>query len=603
LLEPSLPQNWQTFPWEQLSLHGKPISGQALVVRQASWDSQPILRPRVALFLDLFPQNEFSFLAEFQPLIHSGRLRTCRNDSKLCERLKTATDLFIMAHGNAQGLLDAKGEAFVLPATHPMPDSIWLLACNTDGAAHNLSQQLLESGCKTVVTATGDISAPEMANLVQTCFTQELDEYDPGRLLAFANSQRLVQGNHTCLTISGAVELDRSACAPWNRITWENERGNRQFVPLDDETNKQEFTEAYRHAISPDAWKLTRTWMMPPLLWLAEKIDHSLMRAISLEVGALENTPEAIRGLAAAARRVGNYVQVAKSLSLGLALADLSEKERANHLGAVVNLLIDLNLPKSAEIIIAIHEDIDLDDINEHSRAEFKRLDWKARTQARQGRLHVALDLMTAKRKFATADDGRELAWQLYLASWGVVSDQVSLETASAFANEAQIILNSSSPDDLGFGNETIAYLLRALSAYSWVTKDLVARDILIAWKSHALTRLSDDDPGPWAYLLAFLHLSHTCPEQHFERAVAALERTRYFLEASAFCAFASCSEKSQALLTRFQNRRNEIVSALKLPNIIPLTFLESECSQRSVVETTDTGNPAKVTMSGILPM
>jgi hypothetical protein len=59
--------------------------------------------------------------------------------------------------------------------------------------------------------------------------------------------------------------------------------------------------------------------------------------------------------------------------------------------------------------------------------------------------------------------------------------------------------------------------------------------NIVRSWLGHAEDRLSDDDPGPWAYTIVYLHLQCAAPPESLDRALSALERARYFLEAASF--------------------------------------------------------------------
>lgn len=433
LLEPSLPQSWQRLRWEALTLGGRPLAAQALVIRSATWHREETSIHKPARFLDLFPPAEFSFLDRLQPLFRSESLRTSRA-SFLKGDMAEAGDFIIVAHGRSHGLVDAAGNSFALPIAHPMPERIWLLACNVDEAMGHLAQNLLKGGCHTAIAATGDISAPEMAGVVESVFAGARLPGENWSWLARARAAFDGAGNPLALTIWGECDIDPTACAAWNRMTWDDEHGNSRRLPLDDETTRGEFLAAYQLAISPQAWPLTRDWMLPPLLWLAEKHDHPAMRDLSTQLGDAES-PAAIRGLASAARRVGNYTQMARYLSRGLKIPDLTVDERANYLGALANLFIDLNLPESAAAIIELHQDCLWDDPEDRYWADFKRLDWMARMEARRGRLHLALDHMTAKRRRARSDSGRELAWQLYLATWGHLAGQVPPETAVTFAN------------------------------------------------------------------------------------------------------------------------------------------------------------------------
>jgi len=600
LLEPSLPQSWQRLRWEALSLAGRPLAAQALVIRSAVWCRQGNGTGKAVRFLDLFPRSEFSFLGRFQPLIQAGSLRTSR--ASFIERdMAAGGDLVIVAHGRSYGLVDAAGDSFALPAAHPMPERIWLLACNVDGAMDHLAQNLLRWGCRTVIAATGDISAPEMACVVESLFAAARLPDENRSWLARAEAAFVAAGNPLALTIWGECDLDPTASAAWNRMTWDDKHGNSRRPPLDDETTRDEFLAAYRHATSPQVWPLTRDWMLPPLLWLAEKHDHPAMRDLSTRLDDTKS-PQAIRALASAARRVGNYAQMARYLSRGLQIPDLTVGERAEYLGTLANLFIDLNLPESAAAIIELHQDCLWDDPEDRYWADFKRLDWLARMEARRGRLHLALDHMTAKRRRARTDGGRELAWQLYLATWGYLAGQVRAETAAAFAAEVAQQLAGASRETLGNGNETVAYLLRALAAHAWVSHDSAQLTLVKSWLPHAEARLTDDDPGPWAYAIAYLYLQRAAPQPSLERALCALERARYLLEAACLSGFAGRGDERRRLLGRFQQRRQAIFGQLDESVGTRTAEALAESATRTVTEI-DADDPGSAARLGTMPL
>lgn len=600
LLEPSLPQSWQHLRWEALALGGRPLAAQALVIRRATWHREETSTHQPARFLDLFPPAEFSFLDRFQPLLQSERLRTSRA-SFIGRDLTAGGDFIIVAHGRSHGLVDAAGDSFALPIAHQMPERIWLLACNVDGAMDHLAQNLLRGGCRTVIAATGDISAPEMAGVVESVFAGARLPGENRSWLARARAAFDGAGNPLALTIWGECDVDPTACAAWNRMTWDDEHGNSRRPPLDDETTRDEFLSAHQHATSPQAWPLTRDWMLPPLLWLAEKYHHPVMRELSTQIGDARS-PAAIRGLASAARRVGNYAQMAKYLSRGLQIPDLKVNEKADYLGALANLFIDLNLPESAAAIIELHQDCLWDDPEDRYWADFKRLDWMARMEARRGRLHLALDHMTAKRRRARTDSGRELAWQLYLATWGHLTGQVRAETAAAFAAEVAQRLAGSTREMLGNGNETFAYLLRALAAHAWVSHDLAQLTLANSWLPHAEERLTDDDPGPWAYAIAYLCLQRAAPPLSLDRALCALERAHYLLEAACLSGFAGRGDERRRLLDRFQQRRKGIFGQLDDSVGTGFATALTESATRAVREI-DADDPGSAACLGTMPL
>jgi hypothetical protein len=507
-----------------------------------------------------------------------------------------------MAHGRAYGLVDANDALYVLPHIHPAPRRIWLLACNVDAALNALAKNLLNAGCESVIAATSELSAPAMARLVEDWFHTGRTAGSIVSWLARKREGAQEDGDVRALTIWGGIDFDQTPSGKWNRLTWMNHHGEYCQSHLDDETTHVAFHAAFQQGRSHEAWPITRQWMTPPLLWLAEKHHHPAMAELSEEIGDT-HSPEAIRGLAAAARRVGHYAQTAKYLSLGLSLPELPVKERADYLGALANLFIDLDLPESAAVAIELHEDCSLDDPKDRNEADFKRLDWRARIEARRGRLDIALDHMTAKRKRATPDTGRELAWQLYLAAWGYVANQVSKSVATEFADEVMRQLDSVQAQDIGYGNETIAYLLRALTVYAWATKDAKSQRISSGWITVAEHRLTDDDPGPWAYIVAYLHLQQRAPSASFDRAMGALEHARYHLEAAILMGMCGQESASRKLLARFQRRRSDIVLALNQAQVAQFSDLRVESTLREKIENEGQYRLDVVAGSGILPL
>ena len=224
-----------------------------------------------------------------------------------------------------------------------------------------------------------------------------------------------------------------------------------------------------------------------------------------------------------------------------------------------------------------------------------------SRTEARRGRLDIALDLMTTKRKRAKFDSGRELAWQLYLSTWGYIAGQVELSVANTYAGEVMARIEKAAPRDVGYGNETIAYLLRALAAHAWAANDLEQLKVLGSWLQYAENRLTDDDPGPWAYTIAYLYFQRAAPSISFDRAISALERARYYLEAAFLSGFVNHDKDSTRLLSRFQRRRNDILAELNesLGALASLALAEST----SRVEIENTCHVASVSHCGTLPL
>ena len=554
LLEPCLPDTWQYLPWERLCFRGAPLGKQALIVRRAVWADEQVTKVREGntKLLNLFPETEHDFLAALQPLFRQGRIHRCR-PAQVRADMERADDLFIVAHGLDDGLTDADGKPFSLPTTLRMPARIWLLACNVGGAMDRLASQLLAQGCRTVITATGNVSAPEMQTAIEGWCHQ--GGADPAHWLAMQSLK--ADGDCGALAVWGCIEPDGSACAPWNRLTWTAVHGGIDELPLGDETTGSDFFAAYDQYRSADAWPLTRARMQAPLLWLAEKHHHPAIAELERDIGTPQTAPDALV-LATAARRAGNYPQMARYLSLALSMKDLLLQDEEDCLGQLANLWIDLDLPQQAKRAIDRHADLLIEEVAARQWADRKRLDWQARCMAREGRYAEALDHLAAKRRLVADDGSRELAGQLYLSAWGLIAGQVDSDQAMSLARDAMTRLEPLQAGQIGEGNATMVYLLRALAAYAWATGDRASLDLITGWREEARRRLSAYDPGPWAYLLAYLHLGgeRGCGDEDLRRALAALERSHYHLEAGMFAALAGDCQIADERLQRFQQRR-----------------------------------------------
>lgn len=601
LLEPSLPDAWLDLPWERLSLRGAPLAKQALIVRRAVWADEPVtkIREGSTKLLNLFPGAEHDFLAALQPLFRQGRIHRCR-PTQVRADIEQADDLFIVAHGLDAGLTDAEGNPFSLPATHRMPERIWLLACNVGGAMDRLAFRLLAQGCRTVITATGNVSAPEMQAVIEGWCHHGGD--DPAHWLAMQPVE--VDGGIGALAVWGCLQPDVSACTPWNRLTWDAVHGGGDELPLGDETTSPDFFAAYDQYRSTDAWPLTRARMQAPLLWLAERYHHPAMAELERGIGTPQ-TAQAALALATAARRAGNYPQMARYLSLALTMKDLSLLDAEDCLGQLANLWIDLDLPQQAGRAIDQHTDLLLEDIEVRHWADRKRLDWQARRLAREGRFAEALDHLAAKRRLAADDGRRELAGQLYLSAWGLIAGQCDSDQAASLARDVTKRLDSLRAEQIGKGNDTAVYQLRALAAYAWAAGDREYLDMLRGWRDEALQRLSTYDPGPWAYLLAFLCLARESGsgDEDFRRALAALKRSHYHLEAGMFASLAGDSRTAEECQKRFQQRRTATLQALGRESSNEICSAVGEMKLRTIVEAQDRIDAGSMARRGVLPL
>ena len=607
MLEPSLPATWFALPWERMSLHGVPLGSQALVVRRASlYDlSARIVGP--ARYLNLFPANEHPFEVGLESLVSAGILRGA-NARYLALDGAGSSDLFILAHGDQRGLLDAKRSPFVLPDMHPMPARIWLLACNVGGAMNSLAGELLDRGCRTVIAAVGNISAPQMESVVAGWVARSDLDFDPANWLA-ARTLEAEDGSTQALSVWGATAVGRGESAVWNLRLWQVRHGKADKLPLDDATDAAAFNAALADMSASDIWQVTREEMAPALLFLAENIHHpsvsELERTVERQIGG-QATPWILQALASTARRFGNYPRMARYLLRSLNLKSQSAEATADCLGQLANLFIDIDMPAAALDIVARHQDLDVSDQEASRSADFKRLDWQARAEARRGRFDVALMHLRVKRRRAIHDmeeDGRrELAGLLYLGAWGHLAGAVPSRDIQPLVQEAGQMLELLVPEVISYGNDTAKYLLRSLAAWGWASGDEKLLDNLAFWRDTASARLDEHDPGPWAYVLIFLHLAGKVDKRDAACALESLVRARYMFEAAMFGSWSNNADAG-TWLRRFRQGREDILSAMEATDATAFTHLREEAISRSSAEENSLGQIRLAAQQGVMPL
>lgn len=592
LLHESLPPAWHDFPWEEIQLEAQALAEYATIVRQARWRGKTGRGRHEAGFLSLFPPAEHDFLRALQSPIAAGQLARIKHFPHALARYR---DVFIFAHGDANGLLDTEGAPFAWPDAGDTPECVWLLACNHDQAMDRLARQLLQAGVRTVIAARGELSAPGMAELSIAWLGDGRPE--PSRWLA-ARHDRSAGGAQT-LVVWGEVELDGAAepVRRWNYTSWLEANDALLALPLHDTTPRESFDEAAGAFFDPDCWPVTRQLLAPALSWLAEKHDHKLMQKLRPYLDA-DNSIEAHRAQASTNRRLGHFPLAARHLVQALLARPDNVDLHARLWAALANLLIDLNLPAATTAALHEQENIYLPDSDAQDLMHFKRLDMRARCHARQGKLPSALDCLHSKQNSPFTDGVREKIGRLYHMAWHAAA----LPQEDALAAELLCWLAASAEDSLGDGNEITAYLLRALAAHYWKTgKD----ELLVGlerWQETIEERLSSTDPGPWAYITLFIALRQHDSAQ-IERAVDALERAYYLLEAALFLGLAGQHAAGQRFLQRFQASRAHCLEELaKLSGAVPAAA-GAELAARMAAEEAALHNPAQMALSGVVPL
>jgi len=365
---------------------------------------------------------------------------------------------------------------------------------------------------------------------------------------------------------------------------------------------------------------LTRSWVQPYQIYLAEIYDHRLLPAESGRRLPNPQTPHACYHRAKPHYRLGAYPRAVAELTAGLQALPPARwplRSGLGLLGVLVNTLIDLNLPEPAQ---AAFDQLDLTLSRASSasadRQNLNHWDRRARLALRQGQPETALDRYRQKRQRERRDPDRELAWLLYVAAWA------DLPEAPAFAAEVQAKLNARYGPDyvFGRGNEPPAYLLRALALWAWRSGDARAAAAVAVWTAKLVEPLGRvQDPGPFAMTLGYMHLyvqSHapinaTLPD--WTLIADALERERYWFElASLACLLGRPAEEIQRALEQFQALRRAAGEELAgLPEPLrqrvmanwPALLERREAAERALLLAGKPAGVAELVKQGMLPL
>ena len=596
VIDKSVTPEIQDQSWESLRIGGVPLESNALVVRDACWrPSDSFEEHELPLgksgFLNLFPAHEYDFAARLEAHVVNETMAHCY-PRFVQEGLDRFNELIVVAHGDENGLLSADGNPFLLE-THALPKRIWLLACNVDGAMYRLARALVNRGVRSVITSTGNVSAIQIADVVNKWFLTR-GKQSPEDWIRTRRERDTTSGGLRALTIHGEVCMDRSAVCDWNVRTW--------GVAADVSTPKigkseEDFERAVlaleRH--ERELWPLTREWMLIDALEQAENFDHHRMNILLPRVEACVQSASANFAVANAHYRRGEYLRSAKRIVMGLSQAGTDSESRLNLLALLANVLIDMNLPKSASAALVAEKQIELQDAALDRFYTFQCIDRVSRSAFRDGRLAEAREAMEAKRREAisgavrghgasesAAYDGcRELAWLLYFRAWEDKGEGCASAEGHMLARDVIAMTQSKRPESGLGGNDPVGYLLRSLACWLWCTQSHLSTDsragivdALRPWFRQIVDRCGDLDPGPWGFARCYLALAGQLPDDDIVLGIRALERARYFSEAAAFARLASRDDLHDSMLQEFERIRGAVVLELRpliglLPGVV----------------------------------
>lgn len=627
-LSTHLPLRWQKIPFEALTHKGQRLGDRLQVIRHAAPLATPPVFPHTphGVLIDLWPKEErgtsdgqmlFAGLGALldKPILLRGH--RCAEADLPQRDLSHKALLVVISHGSedrdAQPLRTETGEGWALPLTQGMPPVVVLLACgDVHGNLLDYGQTLLAAGAQTVLAPVGRLDAPAADRFLRTF----LPGWNAGRTVAdlLWAAQQLPDSAYGAgrLRLLGRGDLHRGPARTWaeqsdpvlntaaptddaalqallERITV---RCLQRYGTLDtvvdelyDALGMQYDDAPAETALLPrldrlreDLPPLTADWVTPYIVYLAEPYDHGLLsRYRSLGIDLQPDSPHApdapfiYHAWGKRHYRNGHYVEALEHLAHGLARLDEARLRQAGGiglLGLLVNCLIDLDLPEPG---LVLYDRLDAglarakDQLSQLQRTN--RLDRRARLALRQGCPEQALIHYQQKHAEDHRDPDRERAGLLYAAAW---ADPRGSARALAAAVSKTLQAHTPLLSQLGPGNATLAYLIRAYALWAWRARDPAALTGLAAALTSVHEHLPGRDTGPLGFALGYLHLYQaatgdtTVALPSWAIAEGALEAWHYWFELAVFSALLGRRPQAERFLYRFHALRAEALPVLE---------------------------------------
>lgn len=570
---------WETRLWQ-----GRPLGNTHVVVRTARpcFDPAPPPRTGPLVLFSLFPRAQWPFAAFEQEARQAGafvRLRAGHSRTFWAEQLSHAREAVILAHADAQGLHDEEGRPFALDTTVPWPPVVWLLACNTQQTLYRLAGDLLGAGVRTVITATQALDAPTIEALLCAWLSRPLGQSLETWLLLQRRATPLLAGGVHALTVFGEVFVGQGGPEDLWNAAWRRHQAT--GFRLADQGKDAFATAKGLLASPPDGlWPSTRHWLFPELIKAAEKYDHGALSGHYAQVKALPDTHSKWDALAKYHYRKGDYPEMAAALLRAKAL-ETDSVQRAETGLRWMNLMLDMHQLNAVRSLLDAAEAVVFDDPHHAEVHRLKCVDIRARLALREHRFALALGLFERKQHKsphlgpAYTEEGRETAWCLYAAAWGVFAQQINPETAWAKADAVLMALEHSGPVPEK-GNDPAAYWLRALSAWHAVASHhnpdegrvQALRETVLSHAPRIRAGLCQRvDTGPFAFAVLFGHWAlPALPIAERELAYQALYDEQYFLEMAGFASLLGDNAQKRRALAALARLHRTMAQALDGP-------------------------------------
>jgi len=592
--------------------------------------------PANVRFFNLWP-NQNPFL-EFVNL-HGNRFNIGYDHGAICAKntlnnhgLAHESALIVAAHGteNTQRgpMQDEHGNTWSLPTQHKLPKLIVLVACGSEcGNLGEYAKSLLEqSGVTTVIAPVGQVDAETMSSFLLTFLEAFFDGADVSTALTVAAIQdpQRIGPARLCLYGNGSLRLEPEASSREELVHRINlltlsryqctghfsdavyQLHNKMNLVYDD---PHESSVLFRDLDSSREllWPVCYRWLAPFMAYQAQKHDESAINYYrKLSMGIMQKGQHEEQGLfyyhlSTAEYRAGNYEKACRNICKGIKTiehtnADPSCQAGVKLMGILVNILVDLNVPKFAEMtsnkIAHALREADYQPDAGYETDNFVLLDREARVLVRMGEPTKANEKIRYKRAIAISDYSnaghRELATQCFISAWACLSAQDSSvdEIRSILEKNLEItrtISESSSSNDY-------IYLLKSLAASAWLNespKDLWTLSPCLSELFRTYDYLRD--PSPLGAIIFYCAMAGDANAKLLWPLVEQrLCDHGYFFELAIYSALLGGSS-TESYLDKFQKIRRASLAHFDILKMFPdwsyVDLLEREIRDQEVLE------------------
>ncbi|MEI6415896.1 MAG: hypothetical protein WCP34_16795, partial [Pseudomonadota bacterium] len=355
LLDPALPDDWHSLPWEHLRHRDLALTGRLLAVRRhpvASRPAAPVAGQVAVLNLWRDSSDFAEVAASGLPVRQIANSRLAAGRALAREDWTQWSALVVITHGGeraAAPFLEESQKAWDIPWRDVAPPLVILLACaSRDGNLADYATRLLDgkTGVRTLLVPLGQLDAGAIAVWLRHFLADWLQtDRSIGELLQSAQGDPAQRHGAARLALFGEPDLywgnpakpfdDAASLAHATRRTWFQAKSEEDFVtqagyealraltgqsqwPLDHVEESLLFRRLT--AILPENDPATRHWLHPRCLYLAERHDHATMSRLLAGRGRDQAAPPALHhAYAKGFYRRGDYPGACQAIEWGLA--------------------------------------------------------------------------------------------------------------------------------------------------------------------------------------------------------------------------------------------------------------------------------------------